>query len=80
MRVPLRGSEAADLIGRFLEGNLSYPQEWNDFVDRGRRVEQQVEPYRDRCDQLDPLVNRPGLPDPEALAELRRIVTVLRTI
>jgi hypothetical protein len=42
----LRASEVADLIERFLGGKSLYPQEWNDFVDHGTKVEPQVEGYR----------------------------------
>jgi hypothetical protein len=72
----LRSSEAAALINRFVEGKLRYPQEWNDFIEAGK-VEPQVEPFRRRCYELDPLVNRPGLPDEEALSELRNISKAL---
>ena len=79
MRPPLKPSEAADLIERFLSEKELYPQEWNDFV-YGVRVERSAEPYRRRCDTLDPLVNRPGTPDSTAVEELRRIVSELRRL
>jgi hypothetical protein len=69
--------EAADIIERFLEGRNSYPQEWNDFVDASQH-DKAVEVYRKRCYELDPLVNRPGDPDPEAVAELRSMIERLR--
>jgi len=75
----LRASEAADLIERFLDGKSLYPQEWNDFVEAGR-VEPRVEPYRKRCDELDPRVNSHEPPDAEALAELKEIASALRKI
>jgi hypothetical protein len=75
----MRASEAADLIQRFLDGKQLYPQEWNDFVD-GRRVEANVEPYRRRCGLLDPMVNHPGAPDLEALAELKQTILTLRAV
>ncbi len=65
---PLGTSEAADLIARFLHGQELYP------------VEPRVEPYRTRCYDLDPLVNRPGSPDLEALKELKDIADKLRKI
>jgi hypothetical protein len=76
---PLGTSEAADLIERFLHGQQLYPQEWNDFVE-ATKVEPRVEPYRTRCYDLDPLVNRPGSPDLEALKELKDIADQLRKI
>jgi hypothetical protein len=69
--------EVADLIERFLGGQSLYPQEWNDFVDASQR-NRTVEAYRKRCYALDPLVNRPGKPDPEAVAELRLMAKRLR--
>jgi hypothetical protein len=77
MKQPLSPAQAADLIARFLSGKELYPQEWNDFVD-GLAVDVRVEPYRKRCDQLDPLVNRLGHPDVEAVGEIREIITTLR--
>lgn len=73
----LLAREAADLIDRFLNGRLLYAQEWNDFVD-GKKVEPKIETYRRRCSELDPLVNCPGFPDSEAVAELRKISITLR--
>lgn len=69
--------EVADLIQRFLDCNSLYPQEWNDFVEAPQR-DKKLDVYRKRCDQLDPLVNRPGEMDPGALAELRRMIDELR--
>jgi len=69
--------EVADLIERFLEERSLYPQEWNDFVDASLR-DKALDVYRKRCDELDPLVNRPGEMDPKAVAELRSMVKALR--
>jgi hypothetical protein len=69
--------DVALIIERFLERNTLYPQEWNDFVDTAQR-NSEIEHYRRRCDELDPLVNRPGVPDPEALFELREMIKTLR--
>ena len=71
--------DVADLIERFLEGRSLYPQEWNDFVDASQR-NKTVEGYRRRCNELDPLVNRPGDPDAEAVAELRSMIGRLRDL
>ena len=73
----LTNSEVAQLIERFLEARSLYPQEWNDFVETSQR-DQEMDIYRKRCYELDPLVNRPGDPDPEAVAELRSMITRLR--
>jgi len=70
-------AEVADLIERFLDGKSLYPQEWNDFVDASQ-IDKRIDAYRQRCYELDPLVNRPGLPDEHALAELRQLVATLR--
>ena len=77
MSSALGPSEAADLIERFLNVAERYPQEWNDFVEASP-VDVRVEPYRIRCYNLDPLVNRPVGPDPDAIQELKAIVTALR--
>lgn len=79
MRAELTAQQTADLIERFLSGRELYPQEWNDFVE-SRRVERIVEPYRKRCYELDPLVNRPGNPEQWAVGELREIASALRKI
>jgi hypothetical protein len=73
------GSEIADLIERFLDGKSLYPQEWNDFVESSQH-DKKLDVYRKRCDQLDPLVNRPGDMDPTAVAELREMVDELRRL
>jgi hypothetical protein len=75
----LSASEAADLIERFVNEKSLYPQEWNDFVE-GRRVDPLVQPFRQRCSELDPLVNRPGSPDADALDELKKIASALRKL
>ena len=75
----LAATEVANIIERFLNGTERYPQEWNDLVD-SRTVEPQIEMYRKRCDELDPLVNRPEPADPAALEELRQIVSTLRSM
>jgi hypothetical protein len=67
----------AQLIERFLEGRSLYPQEWNDFVDT-RLADEVTDVYRKRCDELDPLVNRPGEPDAKAVRELRSMIETLR--
>jgi hypothetical protein len=71
-------SEVAELIERFLENRLAYPQEWNDFVEHRER-DPVVEAYRKRCYDLDPLVNRPDPVDEDALAQLRSILQELRS-
>jgi hypothetical protein len=68
--------ETAQLIERFLEGNELYPQEWNDFVEVPQR-HKETDVYRQRCYDLDPLVNSHETPDPEALAELQSMVGTL---
>jgi hypothetical protein len=70
--------EVAQLIERFLENTSLYPQEWNDFVEGSQR-DKELDFYRKRCYDLDPLVNRAGQPDPEAVAELRSMMDVLRS-
>lgn len=70
-------TEAADLIERFLKNRLSYPQEWNDFVEC-RQKDPDVEVYRKKCYNLDPLVNCPDPVDQDAIAELRLMAQELR--
>jgi hypothetical protein len=75
----LSAEEAAQIIARFLNDTYShYPGEWSDFVESKQR-DPLVERYRKRCDELDPLVNRPGEMDAAAVAELRSIMAELRT-
>ncbi len=70
-------ADIAQLIERFLDGRSLYPQEWNDFVET-RRPDKLIDVYRKRCDDLDPLVNRPGERDAEAVMELRSMIETLR--
>jgi hypothetical protein len=70
--------EVAQLIERFLDGKSLYPQEWNDFVDTPQK-NKEVDKFRRRCYELDPLVNRPGDMDSAAVAELRGMVKRLRS-
>jgi hypothetical protein len=74
----LTAPQIADLIERFLDGTSLYPQEWNDFVERSQR-DKEMDRFRKRCSELDPLVNHPGKPDPKAVAELRSMVEMLRS-
>jgi hypothetical protein len=67
----------AQLIERFLDGNERYPQEWNDFVEVPQHQKDR-DVYRKRCYELDPLVNSHEAPDPDAIAELRSMITALR--
>jgi hypothetical protein len=71
--------EAAQVIDRFLAENSLYPQEWTDFAET-RQQDARVEQYRKRCDQLSPLVNRPGEMDRTAVSELRSIIEELRSL
>jgi len=70
--------EAAVIIERFLDNESLYPQEWNDFVEC-KQQDPAVDAIRKRCDQLDPLVNRPGDLDRASTAELSAIVAKLRS-
>ena len=78
MRRERTKSEVAELIERFLENRLAYPQEWNDFVER-HEPDPFVEAYRKRCYELDPLVNCPDPVDQDALSQLRGILQELRS-
>jgi hypothetical protein len=71
--------EMADVIERFLDERSLYPEEWVEFSETPQH-DKQLDVYRERCDQLDPLVNRPGEMDPTAAAELRSMVDELRDI
>lgn len=73
----MNAREVAELVERFLERRGLYPQEWNDFVDTSQK-DKKVDAYRKRFYELDPLVNRPGDPDPQALAEMRSLLEELR--
>jgi hypothetical protein len=79
MKEPFGPRDTANLIERFLDNKLNYPQEWNDFIE-SRRVEAAVEPFRKLCYELDPLVNTHLIQDLEALTQLRNAVSVLRTM
>lgn len=74
----MSAEEAAQVIERFLVGASSYPEEWPDFAET-RQQDARVERYRKRCDELSPLVNRPGEMDEAAVAELRSIIRELRS-
>jgi hypothetical protein len=69
--------EAAQVIERFLDGP-SDSIEWCDFAET-EQENATVERYRKRCDELSPLVNRPGGMDEAAVAELRSIIKALRS-
>ena len=69
--------EIAELIQRFLDEKSHYPEEWVEFAETPQH-DKQLDVYRKRCDRLDPLVNRPGEMDPQAVAELRSMVDELR--
>ena len=70
--------EAAGVIERFIDGPGD-SIEWCDFAET-RQKDPRVEQHRKRCDQLSPLVNRPGEMDAAAVAELRSIAQNLRSI
>jgi hypothetical protein len=70
--------EAAQLVERFLSRKSLYPQEWNDFVDTSQK-NKDVNEFRKRCYQLDPLVNCPGGMDSGAVAELRAMLEKIRS-
>jgi hypothetical protein len=55
-----------------------YPQEWNDFVDTAQD-DSVIESYRWQCKELDLLVNHPGDPDPDAVAQLKAMIERLRS-
>jgi hypothetical protein len=70
--------EAAQVIERFL-GEAPDSVEWCDFAET-RQKDARVERCRKRCDELSPLVNRPGDMDAAAVAELRSIAHELRSM
>lgn len=70
-------AEIAYLIERFLDSQLVYPQEWNDFVEC-RQESADSEIYRRICYDLDPLVNCPPPQDPGAIQQLRSLTRELR--
>jgi hypothetical protein len=53
---PKTAKDIANLIDRFLNSTISYPQEWSDFVEC-RHPDSMVDSYRKRCGLRDPLVN-----------------------
>jgi hypothetical protein len=69
--------EIAELIQRFLDEKSFYPEEWVEFAETPQH-DKKLDVYRKRCDQLDPLVNRPGEMDPSAVAELTLMIDELR--
>jgi hypothetical protein len=71
--------EAAQVIERFLAETSLYPEEWADFAET-RQQDTRVERHRKRCDQLSPLVNRPGEMDKAAVAELKSVIEQLRSM
>jgi hypothetical protein len=79
IRKALSATDAANIIERFLDYRSIYPQEWNDFVE-GLSVESNVEKYRKRSYELDPVVNTPDRPNEDAIRELREMVEALRAI
>lgn len=74
----MNAGEVALLIERFLQDKGLYPQEWNDFIDTSQD-DQTIDRYRKQCYELDPLVNRPGESDPDAVARLRKMIERLRS-
>lgn len=70
--------EAVAVIERFL-GETPDSVEWCDFAETPQR-DRTVERYRRRCDQLSPLVNRPGEMDEAAVVELKLIIEELRSM
>jgi hypothetical protein len=74
----MNSEEVAQLIERFLEERSLYPQEWNDFVDTSQD-DSVIDNYRRQCYELDPLVNCPGVQDPDAVARLKGIIERLRS-
>lgn len=78
-RRKLDAKQMANLIERFLNGCSTYPQEWNDFIDSSQ-IDGRLDVYRRRCYELDPLINKPGTPDKDALETARLIVRELREV
>jgi hypothetical protein len=79
MNWQLNREELAQLIERFLAGKSRYPQEWNDFVETSQS-DREIESFRKRIYELDPLVNRPGEMDHSAVAKLKAIIRELRSL
>jgi hypothetical protein len=73
----LNRKQVADLIERFLNNRLAYPQEWNDFVECSQE-DVQMNRYRKVCYELDPLVNSHEPQDPVVLEKLGNLVVELR--
>jgi hypothetical protein len=69
---------AAEVIERFLTRS-SNSIEWCDFAETPQE-DPRVERYRERCDTLSPLVNRPGEMDEAAVEELKSMVKELRAL
>jgi len=65
--------EVADLIERFLDNRLDYPQQMNDFVECSQ-LRLEVDVYRKRCDVLCA-----GPVDEDGIRELRTMVIELRS-
>jgi hypothetical protein len=78
-RKSTNATEIAGIVARFPSGTTLYPQEWNDFIEC-RHPDAHLDSYRQRCYELDPLVNSPGAQDTKALAELRGMVGELRRL
>jgi hypothetical protein len=70
--------QAAQVIEGFLMGTAN-SIEWCDFAETTQK-DARIEHYRKRCDELSPLVNRPGEMDKAAVAELKTIVDELRAL
>jgi hypothetical protein len=70
---------AAQVIERFLAETELYPFEWTDFAET-KQQDPRVEAYRKGCDNLSPVVNRPGEMDKAAVVELRSMIEGLRSI
>jgi hypothetical protein len=58
---PKTAAETAGIVERFLNGTSLHPQEWNDFVEC-THGDAQLDAYRKRCYELDPLANCRKLP------------------
>jgi hypothetical protein len=76
-KADLTAEEAAHVIERFLDGPGD-SIEWCDFAET-KQNDLRVERYRKRCDELSPLINRPGGMDEAAVVELRSIIEELRS-
>ena len=76
-RRDLSREQIADLIERFLNNRLAYPQEWNDFIE-GSQKSVQMDCYRKVCYEFDPLVNNHEPQDRMALEKLWNLIIELR--